>query len=600
MTFGLGGVRDTPDSRDHAYIPSPEILANLPKSVNLTAWLPPVYNQGQINSCHDDQTEVLTNGGFKLFSEIDGAELLATVDPATSELSFEKPSRLVRKLYIGPMVCADGTSLNFKVTPDHQMLVRKWDEAERTLSNTYKFVEAGKLGWYCGLMNRVTWVGDEVLSKTFTLPGVNHKHRPQRESLTLSMDAWLRFLGIYLAEGTVLENEGHYKIQIAASKSKEKQFVRKVLSEIGQPYLELDDRFTFDNRRLYETMDSLGLRGVHAPQKFVPEFVFHQNAENIREFLLGHWMGDGSEANQVRSHHTSSMRLADDLQRLIFLSGDETSWTSTPPQISVMTDGTVIHGNYDMHRIPVRGRKNLSIDKREQIFTESYNGFVYCAEVPTHHTLVTRRHGKILISGNCTANAIAAAIEFDEIKQGAKHVATPSRLFIYYNERAMEGKADQEAGGQLRDGIKSISSQGACAEGLWPYLKANVLVKPPKTCYSGAQRYSIEYQRMMHKLDLFRSCVASGYPFVFGIKVFESFQGDAVKKTGQVDMPYKGEKTVGLHAVLAAGYDDKSRRFLVRNSWGRAWGQDGYFTMPYEYLLDPEISHDFWTIRFVK
>lgn len=202
---------------------------------------------------------------------------------------------------------------------------------------------------------------------------------------------------------------------------------------------------------------------------------------------------------------------------------------------------------------------------------------------------------------SCTANAIAAAVEFDEMKQGLKNVSTPSRLFIYYNERAIEGVANQEVGGQIRDGIKTVAKQGVCPERLWPYLKSKVLVKPPKTCYSKARKYTaVEYQRMMHKLEHFKCCLASGYPFVFGFKVFSSFQGNAVKRTGKVDMPRKGEKTVGLHAVLTAGYDDSTSRFIVRNSWGRQWGMDGYFTMPYEYLLDSEISHDFWTIRFVK
>ncbi len=202
---------------------------------------------------------------------------------------------------------------------------------------------------------------------------------------------------------------------------------------------------------------------------------------------------------------------------------------------------------------------------------------------------------------SCTGNAIAAAMEFDDLKRGLKDVTTPSRLFIYYNERVLEGTTDKDAGGQIRDGIKSVAAQGACAETLWPYLKAEVLVKPPKLSYSGARRYrAVEYQRMIRSLDHLKSCLASGYPFVFGIKVFTSFQGAAVKKTGKLDMPRKGEKTIGLHAVLAAGYDDRIRRFIVRNSWGRQWGMKGYFTMPYEYLLDSKISHDFWTIRFVS
>lgn len=201
---------------------------------------------------------------------------------------------------------------------------------------------------------------------------------------------------------------------------------------------------------------------------------------------------------------------------------------------------------------------------------------------------------------SCTANAIAAAMEFDDIKRGVKPAKTPSRLFIYYNERVMEGDPGKDAGGQIRDGIKSVARQGVCLEQTWRYLKANLLKKPPDVAYTRARRYkAVEYQRMTHNLDELRSCLASGYPFVFGIKVFTSFQGAAVKKTGKLDMPTKGEKAIGLHAVLAAGYDEGSKRFLVRNSWGKSWGIRGYFTLPYQYLLDSEISHDFWTIRFV-
>ena len=202
---------------------------------------------------------------------------------------------------------------------------------------------------------------------------------------------------------------------------------------------------------------------------------------------------------------------------------------------------------------------------------------------------------------SCTANAIAGAMEYDAIRQGVKEVFTPSRLFIYYNERVLEGTVGKDAGGQIRDGIKSIAKQGDCPEPHWPYSAKAVIQKPPGKCYSQARSFkALEYQRIGHNLDHMRACLASGYPFVFGIKVFSSFEGDAVKKSGRLDMPRKGEKTVGLHAVVACGYDDSSRRFIVRNSWGSGWGKRGYFTMPYDYLLDSKISHDFWTIRVVR
>ena len=202
---------------------------------------------------------------------------------------------------------------------------------------------------------------------------------------------------------------------------------------------------------------------------------------------------------------------------------------------------------------------------------------------------------------SCTANAIAAALEFDEIRQGVSKPLTPSRLFIYYNERAMEGSVGKDGGARIRDGIKAISKQGDCPEELWPYYKRNLNARPPRECYSRARHYkAVEYQRMTHKIEELKSCLASGYPFVFGFKVFESFQEEGIKKTGHLDMPKRPEKFIGLHAVLAVGYEDSKRWFISRNSWGDKWGMQGYFTMPYEYLTSPELAHDFWTIRVVR
>jgi C1A family cysteine protease len=65
-------------------------------------------------------------------------------------------------------------------------------------------------------------------------------------------------------------------------------------------------------------------------------------------------------------------------------------------------------------------------------------------------------------------------------------------------------------------------------------------------------------------------------------------------------MPGPDEEVLGGHAVLAVGYDDSAECFIVRNSWGSGWGKKGYFTMPYSYLLEQNLSDDFWTIRTVE
>ena len=196
-------------------------------------------------------------------------------------------------------------------------------------------------------------------------------------------------------------------------------------------------------------------------------------------------------------------------------------------------------------------------------------------------------------------NAIAAAIEFDQIKSQQTEF-TPSRLFIYYNERTIEGTVKSDSGAQIRDGIKCVATLGAAPEKEWPYTISAFAKKPPAKVYTDAKQHVVKlYQRLIQELATLKGCLASGYPFVFGFTCYESFEGQAVAKTGILPMPASGEKVVGGHAVLCVGYDDKSRMFLVRNSWGPTWGLKGYFRMPYSYLTDHRLASDLWTVRSV-
>lgn len=203
--------------------------------------------------------------------------------------------------------------------------------------------------------------------------------------------------------------------------------------------------------------------------------------------------------------------------------------------------------------------------------------------------------------GSCSANAIAGAAEFDLMKQKHQRVFIPSRLFLYYNERALEGTVNSDSGGQIRDGIKSEAKQGDCPENLWPYDITKFAVEPPKQCYDSALKYkAINYQRLVQDLNQLKGCLASGYPFVFGFTVYRSFESQQVAKTGHAPMPAPGEQAISGHAVMAVGYDDSKQWFIVRNSWGTGWGMKGYFTLPYAYLLNQNLSSDFWTIRVVS
>jgi len=204
--------------------------------------------------------------------------------------------------------------------------------------------------------------------------------------------------------------------------------------------------------------------------------------------------------------------------------------------------------------------------------------------------------------GSCTANAIAGALTYTMLKQ-KQPLFSPSRLFIYYNERAMEGSIQSDAGAMLRDGIKSVNRQGVCKEQpTWPYNIYKFATKPPGTAYNEAGLHQALQYRRLNNTDInqLKACLASGFPFVFGFTVYQSFMTAQVGRTGMMPMPQPHEAVMGGHAVLATGYDDTHQVFIVRNSWGDHWGDKGYFYMPYSYITNQDLAVDFWTITMVE
>lgn len=209
--------------------------------------------------------------------------------------------------------------------------------------------------------------------------------------------------------------------------------------------------------------------------------------------------------------------------------------------------------------------------------------------------------------GSCTANAIACVYQLDEIRQGNRSSFMPSRLFIYYNERDMEGTVERDCGAQIRDGIKSINRVGVCEERLWDYVADRFATRPTAECYREAELCrSVEYRTVVQDLAHLKTALVDGYPVVFGFTVYERFEGEEIAEDGVCHLPREGERQAGGHAVVLVGYDDTAEvdgergAFIVRNSWGSRWGKQGHFVMPYRYVCDPALASDFWVVTMVS
>jgi C1A family cysteine protease len=195
--------------------------------------------------------------------------------------------------------------------------------------------------------------------------------------------------------------------------------------------------------------------------------------------------------------------------------------------------------------------------------------------------------------GSCTANALVAGFQYKDMD------FMGSRLFLYYNERCIENDVQEDAGAQLYDGIKSLLDSGVCSEQSWAYDISKFAQKPPPECYVEAEKHqALECHNIPQDLESMKHSLFQGVPFVVGIQLFEEFETEEVAKTGIVPFPTDQSVSIGGHAVLCVGYTPE--HWIMRNSWGKEWGDAGYFYLPHDYLLNDFLSSDLWNIMKVE
>jgi C1A family cysteine protease len=195
----------------------------------------------------------------------------------------------------------------------------------------------------------------------------------------------------------------------------------------------------------------------------------------------------------------------------------------------------------------------------------------------------------------CAGNSTADAVEILDRIDGKPSIEL-SRLFVYAKARELHQELNKDRGTYISTCFEVLSRFGICSEAAWPYLTEKVHVTPSIKALREATGHKIHsYYRIgtggHERVDAVITALRAKHPVVFGTLIptwFGEWRGTSV-----INHPKDDGPTAGGHAMILVGWDSGKSAFIVKNSWGRAWGDDGFWYMSPEYLAW-ENTWDLW------
>ena len=353
--------------------------------------------------CYDPKTEILTKNGFKFIKDISYSDLIATLNTTTNILEYQNPTDIIAKPYQGKMVEIDSQSINMLVTPNHRCWVKKSFYGDYHWTFAKDLFKETKNQWF---KKDCDWNGQET--EFFMLPSVdlikpNRYGEKTKPVKSIRMDLWLKFLGLYLSEGSYKVNycingKHRYTISIAQKNEFGRQKIIEMLDELGYKYCISKNDFRIDDKQLWTYVKQFG----HSLEKHIPEEFKNLSKRQLNILIEYLMIGDGrhikynklnKNANKIytyetNSYSTASVQLMNDFVEIAIKSGKGVSVN------------TIQKNHYNLiYSIHMLGAKSFRVNEKDCCKDLDYNGFVYCVSVP-NSTLLVKRQGRIFWCGN--------------------------------------------------------------------------------------------------------------------------------------------------------------------------------------------------------
>lgn len=412
----------------------------------------PAIDQNGRGYCATADTEVLTERGWVAYPDYNWTDPLATVNPATHALEFQRPFQRHVYEYDGEMVYSTNRRIDFGVTPDHQLYVRKWDERKRTLSDRYSFVRAADLGWYAGLLAAPSGqIGTELVE--VEVPGDRR----------YDGDDFLALLGLIVSDGYAGGAESTKNwVSFASFREDVRGAVEALARRVG--FRECPSRrgvwVRYDAGALAAWLREGAYEGgrTGSRAKRVPRLIQSASPRQIRLFL--HWFNDRTRDGS--QFYSTSKGLIDDLQELHLRVGRRATIGAVKARdVAYGGNASGVIRSGSGYTLTVSKTDRLCLERKKHVETDRYKGLVYCAAVP-NHTLLTRRNGSVLISSNCWAHSgVSAAIM-------ARAINNQPFVDLSAYMVACIIKDYRDEGGWGLEGVEFLAENGVPSSQFWP------------------------------------------------------------------------------------------------------------------------------------
>lgn len=358
-------------------------------------------------ACHDDQTEVMTDSGWKYFNDLSGDELFLSMNPETQFAEYVKAVALHKSPHDGDMYVYAKRGIDFKVTPSHKLFTKtcdghnkgkklgfRWDEARNLPKNSMRYVS-----------RQFKWEQPDI--DKFTLPGFESKRKVFKQ-VEFDFDLWAQFLGWYCSEGNLIKKsqaDGVVAYNGVAITQKDKATLSEIYTICDK--LGLTSRIYntpstpqvhIFNRALAEFLSTYGSDCL---VKTIPECIRFASKRQINLFLATFLRGDGYRRRNRNIFYTSSKRIADVLQELVLKSGAQS--TVMIRNIKGQRKWILNHwaeSSCDGYVVSQTFSNTDGCIRTKELKTEKYKGLVYCVSLEKYHLLFTRRNGVCMWSGN--------------------------------------------------------------------------------------------------------------------------------------------------------------------------------------------------------